>query len=67
MALPWLDRDPNKRPRAARTAVPTWLIGNSGYPEAAGLLPSAAAKFGVGASSVSRALAKQDDEAPVTS
>ena len=36
-------------------------------PEAAGLLPNAAAKFGVGASSVSRALAKQDDEAPVTS
>jgi hypothetical protein len=36
-------------------------------PEAAGLPPNAAAKFGVGASSVSRALAKQDDEAPVTS
>jgi hypothetical protein len=36
-------------------------------PDAAGLLPNAAAKFGVGASSVSRALAKQDDEAPVTS
>ena len=36
-------------------------------PEAAGLLPNAAAKFGVGASSVSRVLAKQDDEAPVTS
>jgi hypothetical protein len=36
-------------------------------PEAAGLLPNAAAKFGVGASSVSRALAKQDDEGPVTS
>jgi hypothetical protein len=35
-------------------------------PEAAGLLPNAAAKFGVDASSVSRALAKQDDEAPVT-
>jgi hypothetical protein len=34
-------------------------------PEAAGLLPNAAAKFGVGASSVSRALAKQDDEAPL--
>src|SRR5438552_7270764 len=33
-------------------------------PEAAGLLPNAAAKFGVGASSVSRALAKQDDEGP---
>ena len=33
-------------------------------PEAAGLLANAAAKFGVGASSVSRALAKQDDEAP---
>jgi hypothetical protein len=35
--------------------------------EAAGLLPNAAAKSGVGASSVSRALAKQDDEVPVTS
>ena len=34
-------------------------------PDAAGLLPNAAAKFGVGASSVSRALAKQDDEAPL--
>src|SRR5436190_2232664 len=31
----------------------------------AGLLPNAAAKFGVGASSVSRALAKQDDEPPL--
>jgi hypothetical protein len=36
-------------------------------PEAAGLLPNAAAKFRVGVSSGSRALAKQDDEAPVTS
>ena len=36
-------------------------------PEAAGLLPNAAAKVGVGASSVSRAVAKEDDEAPVTS
>ena len=36
-------------------------------PEAAGVLPNAAAKFGVGASRVSRAVAKQDDEAPVTS
>ena len=34
-------------------------------PEAAGLLPNAAAKVGVGASIVSRALAKQDDEAPL--
>src|SRR4051812_25671906 len=34
-------------------------------PEAAGPLPNAAAKFGVGASSVSRALAKQDDEVPL--
>jgi hypothetical protein len=32
-------------------------------PEAAGLLPNVAAKFGVGAFSVSRDLAKQDDEA----
>jgi hypothetical protein len=36
------------------------MVGSLG----AGLLPNAAAKFGVGASSVSRALAKQDDEAP---
>jgi hypothetical protein len=36
-------------------------------PETAGLLSNAAAKFGVGASSVSRALAEQDDEASVTS
>jgi hypothetical protein len=36
-------------------------------PEAAGLLPNAAAKVGDGASSVSRALAKQNDEASVTS
>jgi hypothetical protein len=35
--------------------------------EAPGLLPNAAARFGVGASSVSRALTKQDAEAPVTS
>ena len=35
--------------------------------EAAGLLSNAAAKVGVGASSVSRALAQQDDQAPVTS
>src|SRR5262252_2609497 len=34
-------------------------------PEPAGLLANAAAKFGVGAFSVSRAVAKQDDEAPV--
>jgi hypothetical protein len=33
-------------------------------PEAAGLLPNAESKLGVGASSVSRALAEQDDEAP---
>ena len=33
--------------------------------EAPGLLPNAAAKVGDGASSVSRALAKQDDEAPL--
>jgi hypothetical protein len=36
-------------------------------PEAAGLLPNAAAKVGDGASSISRALAKQDVEASVTS
>ena len=34
-------------------------------PEAAGLLPNAAAKVGDGASSVSRALAKQNDESPL--
>src|SRR3954454_1147293 len=34
-------------------------------PGAAGLLPNTAAKFGVGGSSGSRALAKQDDEAPL--
>jgi hypothetical protein len=36
-------------------------------PEAAGLLPNAAGKFGVGASKRSGALAKQCDDALVTS
>jgi hypothetical protein len=39
-------------------------MGRWSGPEAAGLLPNAAAKVGDGASSVCRALAKQDDEAP---
>ena len=44
----------------SRAHTPRW----SG-PEAAGLLPNAAAKVGDGASSVSRALAKQNDESPL--
>jgi hypothetical protein len=51
----------------AERRFPTWPIDRRRWsgPEAAGLLPNAAAKFGVGASSVSRVLAKQDDEAPL--
>jgi hypothetical protein len=51
----------------AERRFPTWPRRRWSGPEVAGLLPNAAAKFGVGASSVSRALAKPDDEAPVTS
>ena len=51
----------------AERRFPTWPRRRWSGPEAAGLLPNAAAKFGVGASSVSRALAKQDGDAPMTS
>ena len=47
----------------AERRFPTWPVGDDGRPEAARLLPNAAAKFGISASSVSRTLAKQDDEA----
>jgi hypothetical protein len=51
----------------AERRFPMWPRRRWSGPEAPGLLTNAAAKFGVGASSVSRALAKHDDEAPVTS
>ena len=53
--------------RAERRFLPRWPKGDDGRVEAAGLLPNAAAKVGDGGSSVSRALAVQDDEAPVAS